>query len=203
MVQYIQEKAGDTYEKNLAYPARREYCQCRRTDAGPCGYPVVGKGASAGPGAGSCHTVGSRFNRYVSFLRAQQTAMPTIGRFPQAHTGIWDCIHEFVYLAPATCVGTTFAQRHPRVIAYWRKLDPDYIDGEGAESYRQLMERIQTTISLLQRRPEQFILLFTHAQFIRNFLLAYEHPQWTAEQCMASFRRSDPVRNGQIIEISM
>lgn len=137
------------------------------------------------------------------FLRAQQTAMPTIGRFPQAHTGIWDCIHEFVYLAPTTCVGTTFAQRRPRVIAYWRKLDPDYIDGEGAESYRQLMERIQTTISLLQRRPEQFILLFTHAQFIRNFLLAYEHPQWTAEQCMASFRRSDPVRNGQIIEISM
>lgn len=137
------------------------------------------------------------------FLRAQQTAMPTIGRFPQAHTGIWDCIHEFVYLAPATCVGTTFAQRRPRVIAYWRKLDPDYIDGEGAESYRQLMERIQSTISLLQRRPEQFILLFTHGQFIRNFLLAYEHPQWTAEQCMASFRRSDPVRNGQIIEISM
>lgn len=137
------------------------------------------------------------------YLRAQQTAMPTIGRFPQAKTGIWNCIHEFVYLAPATCVGTTFAQRRPRVMAYWRKLDVDYVDGDGAESYRHLIDRIQMTISLLHSRPEPFILLFSHAQFIRNFLLVYEHPQWSPEQCMASFRQSKPVRNGQIIEIAM
>ena len=73
------------------------------------------------------------------YLRAQQTAMCTIGRFPDTVTGIWDCVHEFVYLAPATCVGTTSQQRRPRVINYWRKLDPDYVDGEGAESYRQLI----------------------------------------------------------------
>ncbi len=137
------------------------------------------------------------------YLRAQQTAMLTIGRFPQAATGIWDCIHEFVYLAPSTCVGTTFAQRRPRVIAYWRRLDPDYIDGEGAESYRQLIERIDHTLSILQRRPEQFILLFTHAQFIRNLLLVYRKPGRPAEEYMAAFRRSTPVRNCQITEITM
>ena len=32
------------------------------------------------------------------YLRAQQTAMCTIGRFPDTVTGIWDCVHEFVYL---------------------------------------------------------------------------------------------------------
>ena len=137
------------------------------------------------------------------YLRAQQTAMLTIGRFPNAATGIWDCIHEFVYLAPATCVGTTFTQRRPRVIAYWRKLDPDYIDGEGAESYRQLIERIERTIAILHRRREKFILLFTHAQFIRNFLLVYQNPGRTAEEYMAMFRHSHPVRNCQINEIEM
>ena len=30
------------------------------------------------------------------YLRAQQTAMQTIGRFPDVSTGIWDIIHEFV-----------------------------------------------------------------------------------------------------------
>ena len=137
------------------------------------------------------------------YLRAQQTAMLTIGRFPHAATGIWDCIHEFVYLAPATCVGTTFAQRRPRVISYWRKLDPDYIDGEGAESYRQLIERIEQTLAILQRRQERFILLFTHAQFIRNFLLVYQNPGKTVEEYMAMFRHSKPVRNCQITEIEM
>ena len=137
------------------------------------------------------------------YLRAQQTAMLTIGRFPRAATGIWDCIHEFVYLAPATCVGTTFAQRRPRVIAYWRALDPDYVDGEGAESYRQLIDRIYLTMAILQRRPERFILLFTHAQFIRNFMLVYRNPHQSVETYMASFRHSEPVRNCQITEIVM
>ena len=97
------------------------------------------------------------------YLRAQQTAMCTIGRFPDTVTGIWDCVHEFVYLAPATCVGTTSQQR----------------------------------------RPEQFILVFTHAQFIRNLLLVYENPGRPVEEYMAAFRRSRPVHNGQIVEITM
>lgn len=137
------------------------------------------------------------------YLRAQQTALQTIGRFPDAATGIWDCIHEFVYLAPATCVGTTSIQRRPRVISYWRKLDPDYIDGEGAESYRQLIDRINLTMTILQRRPEQYILLFTHAQFIRNFLIVYHNPGRPVEEYMAAFRHSAPLRNCQIEEVTM
>lgn len=137
------------------------------------------------------------------YLRAQQTAMYTIGRFPDTATGIWDVVHEFVYLAPATCVGTTSAQRRPRVIDYWRNLNPDYVDGEGAESYRQLIERIERNLALLKRRPEEFILIFTHAQFIRNFLLVYENPNLPVKEYMAAFRRSRSVRNGQIIEVTM
>ena len=137
------------------------------------------------------------------YLRAQQTALPTMAKFPQAERGIWDCIHEFVYLAPATCVGTTFAQRRPRVIAYWRRLDPDYVDGEGAESYARLIGRIDETLSLLQSRKERFIILFTHAQFIRNFLLAYRYPGLTAKEYMAMFRRSEGIKNCQITEITM
>lgn len=137
------------------------------------------------------------------YLRAQQTALQTIGRFPGVSTGIWDCIHEFVYLAPATCVGTTSAQRRPRVISYWRKCDPEYIDGDGAESYHQLLERIYQTLRLLERRPEQFIILFTHAQFMRNLLLVYKNPGLTDAEYMHAFRRSQAVHNCEIIEITI
>lgn len=137
------------------------------------------------------------------YLRAQQTALQTIGRFPGVATGIWDCIHEFVYLAPATCVGTTSIQRRPRVINYWRKCDPAYVDGEGAESYHQLLERIDMTMRLLERRREKFIILFTHAQFIRNFLLVYKNPGLNDIDYMRAFRKSKPVHNCEIVEITM
>ncbi len=137
------------------------------------------------------------------YLRAQQTALPTMVKFPDAGRGIWDCIHEFVYLAPGTCAGTTAVQRRPRVIAYWRRLDPDYVDGDGAESYSQLIDRIDMTLALLRRRKEQFIILFTHAQFIRNFCLVHSNPDLTPKQYMAMFRRSEPVRNCQITEIAI
>lgn len=137
------------------------------------------------------------------YLRAQQTALQTIGKFPGVATGIWDCIHEFVYLAPATCVGTTSVQRRPRVIAYWRSCDPAYVDGPGAESYQHLLERIEQARRLLERRRERFIILFTHAQFIRNFLLVHENPGLSDSDYMKAFRKSKPVHNCQIIEITM
>ena len=137
----------------MAHPSWRKYCQCRRSDAGSSQYSLVGIGAQAG-----ALQIPKKPDLIVTspYLRAQQTAMCTIGRFPDTVTGIWDCVHEFVYLAPATCVGTTSQQRRPRVINYWRKLDPDYVDGEGAESYRQLIGRIERTLSLLQRRSNSF-----------------------------------------------
>lgn len=137
------------------------------------------------------------------YLRAQQTALQTIGRFPGVPTGIWDCIHEFVYLAPATCAGTTAEQRRPRVKAYWRACDPQYIDGEGAESYQQLLDRVRQTLRLLSQRPERFIMLFTHAQFIRNFLLVYRYPGMSDEAYMKAFRTSKPVRNCEVVKIHM
>lgn len=137
------------------------------------------------------------------YLRAQQTALQTIGRFPGVPTGIWDCVHEFVYLAPNTCIGTTSVQRRPRVIAYWRHCDPDYVDGAGAESYHHLLERIEQTRRLLERRPEQFIIIFTHAQFIRNFLLVHEEPGLQDVDYMKAFRKSKPIRNCQIVEITL
>ena len=137
------------------------------------------------------------------YLRAQQTALQTIGRFPGVPTGIWNCVHEFVYLAPATCVGTTSVQRRPRVIAYWRKCDPAYVDGDGAESYHHLPTRIEQTQRLLERRREQFIIIFTHAQFIRNFLLVREEPGLADVEYMKRFRKSKPIRNCQIVELEL
>lgn len=79
---------------------------------------------------------------YLSpFRRAQDTAQPTIQRFPSAQLRTSDDLQEFTYLSPATCVNTTKDERRPRVDAYWARLDPTYVDGADAESFARLAER--------------------------------------------------------------
>lgn len=137
------------------------------------------------------------------YLRAKQTAAPLCRLYPDVPVETWDCVHEFVYLSPATCSGTTSAQRRPRVIAYWRHLDPAYLDAPDAESYNDLLARIEMTRKCLLARPESFIVVFSHAQFMRNFQLVYQHPARTAQEYMLLFRKSPTIRNGQIVEIRL
>ena len=137
------------------------------------------------------------------YLRARQTADPLMRLYPDVPVETWDCVHEFVYLSPRTCTGTTSAQRRPRVIAYWRHLDPDYVDGDDAESYQHLLKRIHQTIDRLRSRPESFIVVFSHAQFMRNLLLVMQEPDLTPREYMQRFRKSATIRNGQIVEIRL
>ena len=137
------------------------------------------------------------------YLRARQTADPLMRLYPDVPVETWDCVHEFVYLSPRTFTGTTSAQRRPRVIAYWRHLDPDYVDGDDAESYQHLLQRIHQTIDRLRSRPESFIVVFSHAQFMRNLLLVMQEPDLTPREYMQRFRKSATIRNGQIVEIRL
>ena len=84
------------------------------------------------------------------FRRAWETAAPTSARYPAIKMEIWPEIHEFTYLSPATCVGTTSEDRRPRSEAYWARLDPDYLDGSDAETFRDVMARAELAIEHLQ-----------------------------------------------------
>ncbi|WP_316834995.1 histidine phosphatase family protein [Pedobacter nutrimenti] len=100
------------------------------------------------------------------YLRTQQTAMPSLVKFPKVRVEIWP-LHEYDYLAVAQCVNTTAEQRRPWVSEYWDKCDPDFIHGKGAESFNGFSQRVINGLSDLQNRKEQFIVLFVHGQVIR------------------------------------
>src|SRR3546814_18427860 len=65
--------------------------------------------------------------------RTRETAAPTRARFPDAPVETWP-IEEFTYLQPARWNGTRSAERMAHLERYWSEADPDYCDGEGAES---------------------------------------------------------------------
>ena len=103
------------------------------------------------------------------YLRTKQTAKPTFERFPTVRHEEWP-IQEFTYLEPSRYVGTTASQRRPMAAAYWEQADPDYADGDGAESFVALMARIQWALTRIKSGTEPFTILFGHGLFTRSLL---------------------------------
>lgn len=86
------------------------------------------------------------------YLRTQQTAAPTIERFPAVPVETWP-IEEFTYLQPARWNGTRSAERMPHLERYWADADPAYCDGEGAESFAALLRRAEAALARLAVLP--------------------------------------------------
>ncbi|WP_188399235.1 histidine phosphatase family protein [Sporomusa sp. GT1] len=132
------------------------------------------------------------------FLRTQETASYTIKRYPDAPVAVWD-VQEFTYLAPTSCIGTTAADRRERVNTYWQRLDPDYIDGQDAESFSMLLSRARMAIERLMRLEEKYIIMFTHAQFIRAMMLLKDNQEQDEQYLMSRFRELPKYGNCEVV----
>ncbi|ANY89631.1 phosphoglycerate kinase [Pseudomonas putida] len=134
------------------------------------------------------------------FLRAQATAQVTAARYPAVAFETWP-IQEYTYLAPARCVDTTLAQRRGWVEAYWQRADPAYRDGEGAESFQELVGRARSFLHRLGKHPATDIAVFSHGQLINTVAWLLEHePQEIDGLAMQDWREyeiANHIENGQ------
>lgn len=103
------------------------------------------------------------------YLRTKQTGQPLFDKFPDVPIEVWP-IQEFTYLAKEDYYQTTTMQRYPKAQEYFRKGDPDFIAGKGAESFNQFRARIKTTFEKLQTIESEFIVIFGHGWFMRACL---------------------------------
>ncbi|TDV43280.1 broad specificity phosphatase PhoE [Pseudomonas graminis] len=123
------------------------------------------------------------------FARAQTTAKAAVAASPASPFETW-LIHEFTYLEPARCANTTLDQRRTWVHAYWSRSDAAYVDGAGAESFRDFIHRAQSFLNRLAEHPAQDIAVFSHGQFINAVAWVIEHkPQIIDGQAMAQWRK--------------
>ncbi|MBI3440840.1 MAG: histidine phosphatase family protein [Proteobacteria bacterium] len=138
------------------------------------------------------------------YMRTQQTAAPTLERFPSTRREIWP-LQEFACLSFANYTNTTSLQRAPRVLSYWQRLDPDHIDGAGAESFNMMLSRIRTGLNRLQSAPESFIAVFAHGRIMHTLRFLLECPQLSPRELMAALRvyvAHNEIDNGAIIRIT-
>ncbi|NMG35650.1 histidine phosphatase family protein [Azoarcus sp. TTM-91] len=137
------------------------------------------------------------------FLRARQTAAPTIARFAGIPVFSLD-IQEFTYLSPARCAGTTVHQRRPWADAYWQAEDPQRVEGEDAESFSLFHRRVIGALAQLaghRQLGRRDILVFGHGQFLQATRLFIAGQLSEVDgPTMRRFRRIDlgtPIANGQ------
>lgn len=128
------------------------------------------------------------------FLRTQQTAAPTIARFPGVPVETWD-VAEFTYLQPARWNGTTGADRRPHVERFWAACDPAYCDGEGAESFGDFLRRVEACLTRLAALPPtSLVYVFGHGQFIQAARAVATNPDLDDIAHMRAFwRNGSPV----------
>jgi len=136
-----------------------------------------------------------------SYLRAKQTAAPTLQRFPHAQHEEWP-VHEFTYLAQSLGGGvTTLHERRKFVDAYWSRLDQYYVDGEGAESFTQFLKRVESIVERLKRREEESIAVFSHGQFILAVLSWLMQLIFDNMQQFRHFLLANEMPNGAMIKV--
>jgi len=143
-----------------------------------------------------------------SYIRTQQTALPSIRRFPECRQEEWP-VHEFTYLASSHNQHTTIADRRPLVYAYWERQDPFYVDGKEAESFFDFMKRVQKVLDHLTHFEEDFIAIFSHEQFILAVLWTLLFGPTSGDCAYAymkrfhSFKKLFSVRNGSILQLQL
>lgn len=140
------------------------------------------------------------------FIRTLHTAQPLLDKLEASGAIVpvlqWP-IQEFTYLSPVRCRGTTAQDRKVWAQAYWERADPDWEDGDGAESFRQLMHRVDDFCVRLAGTPG-WSLVFGHGMFFKAFLIALEHGSEVSPQAMTRYRALEsaaPIHNAQIIEL--
>ena len=109
------------------------------------------------------------------YSRTAYTAVPLCRLHPKVEV-IELPVHELTFLAPGRYIGTTETTRREPARQYWERCDPDYCDGEGAETFRHFCERVDASLKALQEREEQHIAVFCHAYVIKAILWRQLHP---------------------------
>lgn len=109
------------------------------------------------------------------YIRTSQTAAPTRARFPDTPHEVWP-IHEFTHLDITRYRGSTQIDRSEDSERYWQRNDPDYNDGTGAESFNQLVGRIDDFLNRIRNLKQQNVAVFSHGMFMRVLLLRLIQP---------------------------
>lgn len=138
------------------------------------------------------------------YLRAAQTAEPTVARFPDVRRAEWP-VQEFTYLGMFHDRLSTSDERRTHVVDYWSRADPHLSLG-GAESFMDLLGRVHDCLERLSTQPAGPVAVFTHGMFMRAVLWTLLTGPLTDEPDMRAYHRFSgglTVPNCTVVELRL
>lgn len=135
-------------------------------------------------------------------IRARETACFFQERWPDT-PAITSGIQEIIYLSPARMNKLSKEERKAYIDAYWLRADPEYCDGEDAESFAAFLKRVNLFYEQL-RNQHGFIVAIGHGQFFKAFMLGLRYGFTVSSDWMKRFRHQEqhnPLKNGEIIKV--
>jgi broad specificity phosphatase PhoE len=140
------------------------------------------------------------------YLRARQTARPTIERFAPVEVVQWP-VQEFTYLAPQRYYNTTGEERRQPTREFIEREDPHFKDAGSGESFAELVERLRETEARMIDLEVPFTIIFTHGWFMRALLwyLLEEAPLPSRDtfRRFVSFSRGIMTPNGIVAKFGL
>lgn len=196
--------------------------------AGNAGVPAIQSGNLTKRGQRQAEQIAATVARPPHLIvtsplwRTKQTAQPTCDRFPTAAQAEW-LVQEFSYLdADQYQAAKTPEQRRLLDQKYWQRSDPDYVSGEGAESFSSLMTRVKlihdrlhhlaaSEHSALEQSEhsgsDYFVLVFSHAWFMRAVVwsLLTQSTEISPQQMwrLHNFAGGLTIPNGSIFKVQV
>lgn len=138
------------------------------------------------------------------YRRTEETAQPTIRRFPETMWEKWPNVHEFTYLSWSHSKETTEQGRREHVETFWQRKDPLYADGEG-ETFTNFISRVSGALERLRYSANDFIAVFTHGYFMRAvWWYLQTRPERIDSRSMEEFyklRSAFHIPNGAILPV--
>ena len=142
---------------------------------------------------------------FSPYVRTEQTAVPLLKKYPDVMTELWP-LQEFTYLCPEKYSGTTRDERRSDKQVFWHNSVPDYVDGTGAESYFDFLDRVEQAIEKLKEYSGS-VVIFTHGHVIRTIiwyvLLGRLNRDKNCLQRYSYLRKAISIPNGAIIQINV
>ena len=133
------------------------------------------------------------------YLRTKLTARPIQERYPGVPEEEWQVQEYSPYAKHFYAPELTRQEMRDLRNQYRQQCDPYLVTGDGAESFVNLLKRAQTFLDRILDRPEERILIFSHATFTRAVYWVWLHggvsgtPR-TMERFF-SFRHPFPIPN--------
>jgi broad specificity phosphatase PhoE len=95
----------------------------------------------------------------------------------------------------------------PHILKYWERPDPAYLDGPGAETFTQFLDRARSAIlRFAKMAPGGCVVVFTHGFMMQAIRLLLLFPHATDAELMRNFRRfhsNNFVANTEVAEFEV